>query len=84
MRVAGFRAVKTETQLAISKLNRTITSDGISIKATVHAVERMKERGISADSIVDALTKPLSSGTIKADDKGNEANSTLVRKQLPP
>ena len=80
MRVAGFRAVKTETQLAISKLNRTITSDGISIKATAHVVERMKERGISVDSIVDALTKPLSSGTIKADDKGRRSKQYIGEK----
>lgn len=77
MRVAGFRAVKTETQLAISKLNRTTTSDGISIKATAHMVERMKERGISVDSIVDALTKLLSSGTIKVDDKGRRSKQYI-------
>ena len=80
MRVAGFRAVKTETQLAISKLNRTITSDGISIKATAHVVERMKERGIPVDSIVDALTKPLSSGTIKVDDKGRRSKQYIGEK----
>lgn len=80
MGVAGFRAVKTEAQLAISKLNRTTTSDNVSINATVHVFDRMKERGVSVDDVVDALTKPLLIGKIKIDGQGRQSKQYIGEK----
>lgn len=78
--VAGFRSVKTAEQLALSKLNRTTTIDGIPISATGHVIDRMHERGVSADDIIDALTNPLDFSNIKIDTQGRPSKKYIGEK----
>ena len=75
--VAGFRRVKTAAELALSRLNRTTTVDGISISTTAHAIERLEERRLSVDDIIDALTKPLAVSKIKIDTQGRPSKQYI-------
>lgn len=75
--VAGFRRVKTAAELALSRLNRTTTVDGISISTTAHAIERLEERGVSVDDLIDALTKPLDVSKIKIDTQGRPSKQYI-------
>lgn len=75
--VAGFRRVKTAEELALSRLNRTTTVDGISISTTAHAIERLEERRLSVDDIIDALTKPLAVSKIKIDTQGRPSKQYI-------
>ena len=68
--VAGFRSVKTVSQLIIGKINRTSTVDGIQVNATQRAIDRIKQRNISVNEITDALTNPLKVGNMKMDAQG--------------
>lgn len=78
--VAGFRRVKTAAELALSRLNRTTTVDGISISTTAHVIERLEERGVSVDDIIDALTKPLDVSRIKIDAQGRPSKQYIGEK----
>ena len=75
--VAGFQRVKTAEELALSRLNRTTTVDGISISTTAHAIERLEERRLSVDDIIDALTKPLAVSKIKIDTQGRPSKQYI-------
>lgn len=44
---------------------------------TAHARERMSERGISSESVSDAISSPLSVGEVKVDELGRESVSYI-------
>ena len=69
--------MKTAAELALSRLNRTTTVDGISISTTAHAIERLEERRLSVDDIIDALTKPLAVSKIKIDTQGRPSKQYI-------
>lgn len=80
MTVAGFRRVKTTGELAISKFSRTITSDGIHVHTTVHVIDRIRERGVAAEDVIDGLTNPLDISKIKYDELGRPSKQYIGEK----
>lgn len=78
--VEGFEHVKLNAKSALKKLSGTISSDGISISATEHVIERMQTRNISVEDIIDSLTKPLDIGKIKVDEFGRPSKQYIGKK----
>lgn len=70
MGVSGFRRVKTQAEIASSKLSGTITADGLRVNVSEHAAKRIITRGVSTEDLRDCLTRPLGVGKIKYDEFG--------------
>jgi hypothetical protein len=80
MSVSGFRRVKTMEELAVSKLSNVVTPDGIHVSATIHSIERLKERNVSLEDAIDSLTKPLDISKIKYDELGRPSKQYIGEK----
>lgn len=69
MQVATFRRVKTEDQLAYTKLQKITTPNGIKVTGiSEHGYRRAKQRGVSTESVAQSLTHPLHIGNIEIDE----------------
>lgn len=80
MSVAGFRKVKTATEIAATRLSKVVTSDGIQVAATAHVIDRLQERGVSVENAIDSLTKPLDISKIKYDALGRPSKQYIGEK----